>query len=255
MYIDTKNITPKDLKIAEEATNNIMGYAINEKDICVALYKYLAFFDLGEKEVDIFTGFLSVSKPIKPVIYLVINKKYLTKKNNDKPNAPKKKSFMDILDTSHDDSDDRNNSRKLIDDYFINGWKNKFYYCSKKCFLRSIMISKDKKNTYCVIPVDPMLFLSFAYDINYADPFYKVSAAPKTGKNGIKKLNEYSDHERKVYKKFNGLKPIKSIIATYSTFNTFKKEEDIITGYDDSEVDIMHNDADAEWVHYFNNKQ
>lgn len=213
-------VTTQTLGIADERVRDLSGFILNPQEIKIAVVKFLTSYDIDEKDIySVKVG----SKDNELRIYAEVRAKALRKKQ-------KKSSWIQFNEFDEDNS--------LIDSVYCDMWRNKIFHGKNKHLqLKPITRNEEK---HISIAFDPMIFIAFVYNINFCDPYYKVSA-PMVRWKSNSQLDNLSGKERKKYKKYQtecsnyGISNC-FVVVTFSVNNTYVVNNEQIVGFHPRQV-------------------
>lgn len=178
------NLTTKSLGIADVNTKDLGGFMLNQSDLSTAIMKIL--LSVGINEDDIRSIKVGCDSDRKLKLFAEVRKKALKGKKNDREDND----WTSFDDYSDDDG-------KVFSKEFFNTLKNKVYYkhLEYKTFTRTVN-KKGKKEKFVQIEFDPEILIAFVYNLNYEDPYLKISCTPVKWLND-KELGRKYDSNKK----------------------------------------------------------
>ena len=226
-------VTTQTLGVANERVRDLAGFVLSPKEIHTAVVKFLMMYSIEDE--DIYSVKVGTTKDNELKIIVELKAKALQGKK-------KSRSWMDFNEYDSDDS--------LISDTFYKSWHNKLYHGKRKHLPVKQVRRNNGKDKYVAIEINPEIFIAFAYDINFCDKMYKISAPAKRWASA-KQLDDMSGKERKRYKAMQlefsnyGITNCVFAVVTFSTNSTYKAPNgEIITGFHPNQVDDYYSNRD-----------
>lgn len=195
-------VTTQVLGVSAERGRDLTGIVLGPDEISATVEKFLYFYGIRSNDIYSIRSGADNNNNLKIVAEI-----------KEKALKEKKHTQWTYL---TDDSD----NQAIISDKFYDVWRNKLYHGKKK-HLRVKPIKRNKDDKFVSIEIDPMIFIAFAYDIDFEDQFYKISAIPSRGMSR-KEIDDMSRKERERWHKrmneytSNGMSMLKMAIVTYS---------------------------------------
>lgn len=147
-------ITTKSLGIADTNVKGLAGFILNQKDITTAVMRTLLSVGIRTDAIKIIKAGCDQNKKLRIVIELF------------KKQLKNKKKTTDWFSFFDDDDDNCDN---LLSKEFFKTLKNKVYYKH---------LNYKVLNKIIRIEFDAEIFIAFAYNLDYSDPYYRITCSP-----------------------------------------------------------------------------
>ena len=226
-------VTTQTLGVANERVRDLAGFILSPKEIHTAVVKFLMMYSIEED--DIYSVKVGTTKDNELKIIAEVRAKALQGRK-------KSRSWMDF--------DEYDNNESLISDTFYQAWHNKLYHGKRKHLPLRQVRRNNGKDKYVAIEINPEIFIAFAYDINFCDKMYKISAPAKRWANS-KQLDDMSGKERKRYKAMQqefanyGITNCMFAVVTFSAKSYYKMPNgDSTEGFHPNQVDDYYANRD-----------
>ena len=233
----TKELNNSMLNI--EKDYDLAGYIVNPKQVSEIVAKVFTIYGVDPEDIRCVRIGSTTDEKSEPKIIVEIRKKAL--KPNGNRNTNTNDNWLMLS------GNDVGNDKHIVDGRLYDFLRNKAFYGKNKNLSIKQVVRNDTK--YLAIELDVALFMAFVYNINYADPFYKISA-PKRRWKSNDELDELSGKARKAYiREINEYKEASilpcELYITFKANSSFKlKNGDVITGFHPEEVEYFHSDDD-----------
>jgi len=227
------------LGVAEGKPEDLSGYILNPKEVSSAVAR--VFELLGVDKDDIRCVKLASDADNKPKIIVEVSYKAVKKNDDNQPTA----SWTEFYEGGNPEG-----GKNRLSNFIYKSLMGCAYYGQDHNALKwRKVVRGDAK--YAQIEFDPYIFIAFAYNINFADPFFKISA-PATRWTSNDKLDEMSGKERKAilrkeaeYKEEN-LRPC-VFYVTFAKNSTWRaKDGSQVNGFHPEQVEYVYGEMTRE---------
>jgi hypothetical protein len=233
-------LTTRSLGIADAKAKDLAGYVINPYEITTAVNK--VFLAIGVSRDNIRAVRVGLDKNGKVHIIAEIAWSALKRKSTN--------NYEDAIVADYSGGDNG------LNPVFFSALHNKIYHGKKKHLRYHIVKRTDKKHgkkdsrKYVSIEINPEIFIAFVYNINFRDPWYKISAKPVRLKDPTKykDKDDVTDGEKVKFRQLQGEYREDHLESSCNLIVTFKPnyvyDENDVTGFTTRGVDEWFNNIE-----------
>ena len=183
------NLTTKSLGIADANAKDLAGFMLNSSDLATAATKILINVGISSDAIRCVKVGADPDGNLK--ILAEVLKKSLTKKKASSD-------WIELDDCDYEDD------RNIFPKEFFGALKNKVYYKHLDYKIVHRRTKKNKQEKFVQISFDPEILIAFAYNLDYSDPYYRISCIKHHWMSN-KELKKKYDSNKKI-RKYNETK-------------------------------------------------